>query len=267
MRIMPANVALAATLHDATGALAGDLRRRLPALRRLYAGIAVATSPTTSSRIIDALREAGCFAGAPEANERGPLYRLSLRSALAQGADFVHYLDLDRALHWAARDRTLVALVRAVRHEVVVVGRTERAHRSHHRPLFVTETEANRTLAGRAGLRGRVDFLVPSFIVSRRACGTLLARSRARSSVIYGELAALLLGLAPELGYVECAALDWETPDRHRRAIARRGLVRWRRRWDTPEEWAFRDTLATDVVRGFVRTLARYPARPRLLRR
>ncbi len=263
---MTPRVVLAATLHDATGALAGDLRRHLPALRRVYGDLAVATSPTTSPRIIEALQSAGCFAGAPEANERGPLYRLALRSALAHGGDFVHYLDLDRALHWAPRGRTLAALVRSVRHDVVLVGRTERAHRSHHRPLFVTETEANRTLAAQAGLRGRVDFLVPSFIVSREACGLLLARSRARSSVIYGELAALLLGLASEVGYVECAGLDWETPDRSRREVARVGLARWRRRWDTPEEWTFRYALATDVVRGFVRTLVRYPARARLRR-
>ena len=40
------SIALAATLHDTTGALRAETRRRLPALRRLYpAGIAVATSP------------------------------------------------------------------------------------------------------------------------------------------------------------------------------------------------------------------------------
>jgi len=266
MSVTSPNVALAATLHDATGALAGDLRRHLPALRRLYGAVAVATSPTTSPRIIETLRKAGCFAGAPEANERGPLYRLALRSARAHGGDFVHYLDLDRALHWVPRGRSLGALVRTVGHDVVLVGRTERAHRSHHRPLFVTETEANRTLATQAGLRGRIDFLAPSFIVSREACGTLLARSRARGSTIYGELAALLLGLTSEIGYVECAGLDWETPDRHRREVARLGLARWRRRWDSSEEWTFRYALATDVVRGFARTLARYPARARLRR-
>ena len=76
----------------------------------------------------------------------------------------------------------------------------------------------------------------------------------------------LLLGLAPVVRYVECAGLDWETPDRHRREVARVGLARWRRGWDTPAEWRARHALAADVLAGFTRTLARYPARPRLRR-
>lgn len=260
-------VALAATLHDATGALAGDLRRWLPALRRLYGTVAVATSPVTAPRIRALLAAAGCDAGAPTANARGPLYRRALSTALRGDTSHVHYLDLDRALHWAAtRPRELAALVRTPHADVLLVGRTAAAHRSHHRPLVETETVANRTLAAEAGLRGRIDFLVPSFLLARVPCARLLARSRARGSAIYGELAALLLAAAPTLDYVECRGLDWETPDRDRRGVARLGLARWRARWDTPAEWALRYALAADVVRGFVRTRTRYPSRPRFKR-
>jgi hypothetical protein len=261
-------VALAATLHDTTGALAADLRRHLPSLRRLYAGVAVATSPTTSRRMIALLKEAGVHAGTPRVNARGPLYRLALRAALRADPARVHYLDFDRALHWIAeRPHELESLVRtAARHHVVLVGRTPRAHLSHHVPLVATETEANRDLAARAGVRGRVDFLVPSFILEHGACERLLARSRARGGAIYGELAALLLGLAARVAYVECRGLDWETPDRDRRTIARIGLATWRRRWDTPEEWGLRRALAREIDRGFARTLARHPPMARVTR-
>src|ERR1051325_3935769 len=99
----PFDVALAATLHDPPGALARALRRALPRLATTYRAVAVATSPPTSPRIAAILAEAGMHAGTVGTHRRGPLYRLSIRAALAHDAGRVPYLDLDRALHWLAR--------------------------------------------------------------------------------------------------------------------------------------------------------------------
>jgi hypothetical protein len=262
--LRPFDVALAATLHDPTGGLADDVRRFLPALAALYRGVAVTISPPTAPRVRALLEEAGVYAGMPPSNTRGPLYRLALRRALAVGARRVHYLDFDRALHWMRRaPRELAAVLRvAPRHRVLLVGRTPEAHRSHHLPLYATEVLANRLMAGRLGVTGRLDLLVPSFVVDGDATRRLLARSRARDEAIYGELAALVLGLAPEIAYLECRGLDWETPDRHRRAVRRIGLAAWRRRQDTPAEWALRSALAAGIVQAFGRTLARRAAAP-----
>lgn len=93
----PFDVALAATLQDPPGALAGAIRRALPALRALYRGVAVATSPPTAASVKRLLAREGMYAGTPAANLRGPLYRLAVRRALATGGTRVHYLDLDRA--------------------------------------------------------------------------------------------------------------------------------------------------------------------------
>src|SRR5439155_2897244 len=128
----PPDIALAATLHDPPGALADAIAEGLPRLAALYRGVAVATSPPTSARVAAILAAHGAHAGATRANLRGPLYRLSLRGALATGAAHVHYLDLDRALRWAARaPRELRAVLRlGARHRVLVLGRTPKAHRS-----------------------------------------------------------------------------------------------------------------------------------------
>ncbi len=256
------DVALAATLHDPAGALTADVRRALPALRMLYRDVAVTTSPATAAAVVAALAAGGAHAGTPPTDTRGPLYRLAIRRALASGAARVHYLDFDRALHAAARrPRALAAVLRvAERRRALLVGRTLRAHRSHQRPLFATETVANRRLAARLGLDGRVDFLAPSFVLDRAAARRVLARSRTRGETIYGELAALVAAAAPVLAYVESDALDWETPDRHRRAVRRLGLARWRRRFDAASEWRLRTDLAEAIVRGFDRTLARHPS-------
>jgi hypothetical protein len=108
---------------------------------------------------------------------------------------------------------------------------------------------------------------VPSFVLARAEARRLLARSRARDAAIYGELAGLIAGLGRVLPYVECRGLDWETPDRHRRAVRRIGVASWRRRWDTPAEWQRRRAMASEFSRGFVRVLRRHPVRSlRLLR-
>jgi hypothetical protein len=189
---------------------------------------------------------------------RGPLYRLALQRALDTGAEHVHYLDFDRALHWqAAEPGEHAAVLRtAVQHPALLIGRTERAHRSHHRPLYATETIVSRLLADRLGWTGRLDFLVPSFVLGRRAVEKVLRESRARDGAIYGELAALIASTRG-LAYVECRGLEWETPDRHRRAVTRLGLPAWRARFDTPEEWKLRTDLAAAFVRGFEHTMAR----------
>jgi len=256
-------VALAATLHDASGALRHDVERLLPRLQALYRGVAVATSPPTDARVTALLARAGVHAGTPPSDRRGPLYRL------ATGAPRVHYVDFDRALHWVRRaPRELAAVLRAARrHPALVLGRTEKAHRSHHVPLYATEAVANRLLAGRLGLVGRIDLLVPSFVATDTLVARLLARSRARDAAVYGEWAALIAGLAREIAYLECRGLDWETPDRHRRAVRRVGLAVWRSRWATAAEWELRIDIASAILTGATRVLARAPrARPALRR-
>ena len=265
-------IALAATLHDPPGALYDDVARWLPKLARLYPTIAVGCSPPTDHRVRALLAAHGVDAGSPRSDARGPLYRLALRGALAGATARVHYLDFDRALHWVAtRPRELVAVLayaeRTAHDRALLVGRTPRAHASHHKALVDTEAEAAACFAARLGLRGRVDFLVPSFVLERPAVERLLARSRARGSTMYGEWVALLVGLAPVLAYVECDGLDWETPDRHRAEVRRRGLAAWRRDMSTPAEWAMRRAMAREFLHGFERARANWPVRHVALRR
>ena len=264
----PSPVSLAATLHDPTGALRREIAWGLPRLRAIYADLAISTSPPTSPRVVELLRAEGVHAGTPPANKRGPLYRMSIRGALRNRPAAVHYLDFDRALHWLrVAPREMRAVVRLSRkHHVLMIGRTEAAHASHQRPLWATEVVANRLMADDLGIAGRFDLLVPSFVLDEPLARALAKRSRARDADVYGEWAALVPLLGPSLAYVECRGLDWETPDRFRRSIRRIGLVAWRRRQDTPKEWALRTALAETIVTGFARTRRRAPGHPRLVR-
>src|SRR5262249_26010868 len=153
------------------------------------------------------------------------------------------------------------------RHRVLVLGRTAKAHRSHHVPLWATETLVNRLIATRLELARPVDLLVPSFVVVRDAAATLLARSRRRDAAVYGEWAALVLALADQGASREGRGLEGETPDRPRRAVRRAGLAAWRRRQETPAEWAARVAMAADFLSGFRRTIAWVPLRTPTVRR
>ena len=262
---MNRRLALAATLHDPPGALRGDIRRAIPLLRARYHHVAVTTSPATAAAVVELLCAADMYAGTALGNRRGALYRLSLRRAIRQDIDAVHYLDFDRALHWFWSDPREYdrVLRRGGRGIDLLLGRTRKAHRTHHRPLHATETIVNRLFAERLGWSSPVDFFVPSFLLDVTSVRTLLQRSRARDATFYGEWAALLATLPGDRTYLECHGLDWETPDRDRAGVRRLGLDRWRARFETPAEWGLRVSMAAEFMRGFERALrGATPARP-----
>src|SRR5437762_2051402 len=99
----PTEVTLAATLHDARGALREDVERFLPRLQALYRSIAVATSPPTDGRLTALLAAAGVHAGTPAANEGEALYGEWAALVVQLGRD-VAYVEC-RGLDWETPDR------------------------------------------------------------------------------------------------------------------------------------------------------------------
>ena len=231
-------IALAATLHDPPGALLADVARWLPRCAALRARSRSRAARRPSSRVRALLAAHGVDAGCPASNTRGPLYRLALRRALAGGAARVHYLDFDRALHWIARrPRRARGLARPRATPVIrrcsSAGRRART-RAITRRSSTTESRRRRRASRRGlGLRGRVDFLVPSFVLRReprpRACSRARAPATRRCTASGWRCFA---GLGVPLAYVECDGLDWETPDRHRDEVRRVGRAAWRRAFE-----------------------------------
>ena len=184
-RVERHDVALAATLHDAdrragarrpplasvvAGALRGGRRGDQPAHGIRHRGAPAARRTSTPARR-RRTRAGRSIARASDARSRAAPSR-------------VHYLDFDRALHWAAvapRELPRVLRLSPSRPRRSWSGERARAHLSHHRPLHATEGVVNRLLAERLGVAGRVDFLVPSFVVdrdARRAPARTLTRAR-----------------------------------------------------------------------------------------
>ena len=223
-RVERHDVALAATLHDPTGALARDVGRWLPWLQARYAAVAVATSPPTAPSIVALLGEANVHAGSPRIPD---IYRQSARCSVC-----VHtWTSTWFAGGGRARERRLHVVVSRV------CGR---------RPGHVTSPAAAcerqpSTAAPRTGTPVLSHLRRRARSAGRAACGRQWAPA------------------ARLARYLECRGLDWETPDRHRRAVRRVGLAEWRRRQETPAEWGLRIDIAATIARGSTRVLARRP--------
>ena len=141
---------------------------------------------------------------------------------------------------------------RAARARAVLIGRTP-ARPPVAPPAAARDGGRREPADGRAPRHRRAA----SISWSRRSSSTASAqlacspgRARAtRPSTASGRRCSP--GWAVRSAYLECRGLDWETPDRHRRAVRRVGLEAWRARQDTPAEWRLRIDWRPTIVRGF----------------
>jgi hypothetical protein len=245
---------LAATHHDPDGRLVAQTARVMPALGRLFDGVAVFLTPQSTAEAEATLARHGA------ATRRGdpalPVGHLHLglwrRAALAAAAELfpdagrLLFCDLDRALHWAEQfpEELGGAIDFARGYDCAVFGRTARAFASHPRAQRETEALANHGFALASGLRW--DMMSAARGLSRRAAELIVERSR--DDTVGSDCSWPLLCRAAglRLGYLETEGLEFETLDRFGDEIAALGGPQaWLERFDAdPRQWAARLELA-----------------------
>ena len=123
------------------------------------------------------LERAASRCGTPARCKRGATStgcRSGAHSRPAPGAS-ITWISTARCTGSVARRGAARAALRvAGRRRVLVLGRTAKAHRSHHEPLWATEVLANRLIATRLDLARPLDLLVPSFVAERELAARLL---------------------------------------------------------------------------------------------
>src|SRR5690242_18458836 len=142
------NVILAATQHDPDGRLYDQTVRMLPALKKIFAGLAIQVTHTTQKRSLDLLVASGARVRQERAHQAiglsqlGRSRRAALEMALRSDTSFLLFCDFDRALHWAEYHPNELEQVvaRIQEHHFTVLGRTEQAFASH--PRVQRDTEA-----------------------------------------------------------------------------------------------------------------------------
>jgi hypothetical protein len=244
---------LAATQHDPDGRLYDQTARVLPALLRIFSGLAIQATHASQERSIALLRSTGALTRR-ETDARfnslpklGGARRAAIELGLRLEAPVLFFCDFDRALHWAEHypDELARAVARASRSDFVVLGRTERAFASHPRIQRDTEAIVNRIFAAVSGQPW--DVTAAARVLSRRAAAAILEGCGEQS---IGTDVAWPLFLQRRGGFTidfaETEGLEFETADRYAGEVAQAGgLEQWLARLDAdPRQWAFRLDLA-----------------------
>lgn len=248
-------VSLVSTLHDSFGWSIEPLREQAPLLRELYDRRVVVATKGTSPAVVDALESSGWVLVPPRSNA-GVEYisdsrRRVLKAGIEVGADYVHLVDMDRVLHWAAHYpselREIVA--RFPEFGFTIIGRTARALQTHPRNQVETESIANRVFSLIYGKE--VDITAASRGISREAAEVILRYSQGRFFDTDSEWPTILIcksGL--RIGYVEAEGLEWETRLKREEMVLPDG-----RRVDikeyyesNPESWVYRTMLAHRIA-------------------
>jgi hypothetical protein len=190
-----------------------------------------------------------------EAPRLGKARREAIALALQLESPSVMYCDCDRVLHWA--DRYPEELRQVAGHlserDFTILGRTERAFRSHPRVQRDTEAIINhvfQVVSGEgwdvtAGARG----------LSRRAVEAILEGcldENLSTDVSWPLFLRSLGGLS--LGYLATEGLEFETPDRYGEEIgAAGGRSKWLEQFDSDlSRWVHRLDMASGHVAAMI---------------
>jgi hypothetical protein len=174
-----------------------------------------------------------------------------LRMALDRGADYIHYVDMDRLIRWVELYpddlRQTVHKLQTV--DCLIIGRTPKAYETHTRTLVDTERLTNTVFSYHFGRF--IDFSSGSRAFSGRAAEFLLANSTERNSLAMDVgWAILILRAGFSWDYLEVDSLDWETADRSRDTAAGRDEQRElaAQQDSDPELWRRRVHIAQQII-------------------
>ncbi|MBI3964006.1 MAG: hypothetical protein HY329_00100 [Chloroflexi bacterium] len=254
-------VALAVTVHDPEERLLGRFTPALDQVASLYVSRAAGCSADTSPRTLSALAAAGFFVVVKPGRNVGVGRRDAVAGALAgSAADWIHYVDLDRLLHWeySHPNELRVLLAGEPRSAYVALGRTARALATHPRVQVVAETLTNEGCGRLLGLNGAIDAVAGSSLFSRQAAEVIMRHSCELTNATDLEWPAIVyreLGVPPEARKLE--GLEFETADYYGDEIQAAGSVAaWvTRSYDRPETWVSRTRLAYDSIAALARVL------------
>ncbi len=229
--------------------------RFLPVLEEHYAHIVISFIPSDDPSIQE-LFTCGSYSANPriifhlnDARRNGRF--LALSSALGTRADYIHYVDLDRLLHWVETRpqewRQMVDLVQE--HDCVIFGRTDWAVSTHPQALVTTELTSNRVVSNVLGTSMDVSAGSKSF--SRAAAAYLVKHGNPNNSIITdAEWPILLKKAGFSLHYVQVDGLDYESGDQFRsRAATPEEQREAAALYDSdPAHWALRVAMADQII-------------------
>jgi hypothetical protein len=250
-------IALAAT-YDPRGEIP-RIQRYWPQLQQAYSALIMTLPPHVLSEDHTALSALPGVRLIPTPEWSHGRY-LALQAALETDAAHVHYADMDKLIRWVetqpAEWQHILARIPTV--DCLVTGRTPTAWATHPRAMQITEGMANTTFSH---LLGRpVDLGAGSKGFSRRAVALLMKLTQpGRAIGTDSEWPVLLWRAGYTLDTALCEGLDWETADRYRDTAAdpQTQHAKAAERDADPQEWAYRATIAQEIIEKGIEALTR----------
>ena len=165
------------------------------------------------------------------------------------------YIDFDRLLHWIKNYQVEFEkiITNTEGFDFVLIGRTERAHNTHHIALLKTETILNTFYSKILDEEKRLDFLCPNWIMTKTLAERVLSLELYTSTGFYVYWSYVLWMETTKKIYLEVEGQEYETPDRYREEIKKIGYENWLKTLDTGKEWTRRVNLVEDTFTEFMR--------------
>lgn len=234
-------------------------RRLLPLLEEKYAGIVISFIPSDDQKIIQQFTS-GKFSSSSKltfhVNTDGRNGRyLSVKKALDIPADFIHYVDMDRLLHWVeTRPDEWQKMVEEVeKFDCVIFGRTDTAYQTHPQALITTEKISNRVVSHI--LRSDMDVSAGSKSFSRSAAQYIIDHCQSDNSIgSDAEWPIQLKQAGFRLEYIRVDGLDWESADQFmQRAASPEEQANAALNYDAdPNHWSQRVKIADTIIQAAI---------------
>jgi SAM-dependent methyltransferase len=175
----------------------------------------------------------------------------ALKKALKSQPEFIHYVDMDRLLHWVETrpEDWKQAIEKIDKYDCVIFGRTQTATLTHPQAMITTEKSSNQVVSH--FLKREMDVSAGSKSFSRSAAQYLVDHGQPDNSIgTDAEWPLLLKQAGFKVEYILVEGLDWESADRFQlRAATTEEQKHAAQEYDSdPLHWSQRVEIAREII-------------------
>jgi hypothetical protein len=223
----------------------------LPLFQQEYSGMAISLPPGADPALVERLQSLPQVRLGLTAEWSAGRYT-AIQMALEFKTTHIQYADFDRLLRWA---ETLPQEWRGVlqeiqEHDCLIIGRSTDSYQTHPKALIETEAISNLVVSFLLGQS--VDVSAGSKGFSRKACETILAKTKPGFALgTDAEWPLVLQRTGFQVDYLAVDGLDWESADRYRKQAADQlSQKEAAELYDAdPCNWSQRAAIAMEIVR------------------
>ncbi len=199
--------------------------RVLPMLQEKYGGIVICLlpggDPAVLEQVTSGIYSSNLTLTVSVNNDPRKGRYMALQNALETPSDFIHYVDMDRLLHWVeTKPEEWTKMIDQIeKYDCIIFGRTEAANLTHPQALITTEKISNRVVSHY--LNQEVDVSAGSKSFSHNAAQYLVEHGTPDNSIgTDAEWPILLKQAGYRMRYIPVDGLDWESADQFKSRAA-----------------------------------------------